>query len=68
MIGKRRSVQPATFALALSTLGASWASRLEARSDVQHRPAAGGFFKRTSRCHASHGLFATIICLLGLSV
>ena len=42
MIGKRRSVQSETFALALSTLGPSWASRLEVPGEAEISQAVGG--------------------------
>ncbi len=68
MFGKRRSVQSETFALALSTLDPSWASRLEVPSEVKISQAAGGILKRISPCQARDGVLATIICMLSLSV
>ena len=68
MARKRSPVKPATFALALSTLGPAWAKRLETPTDAERVPCKGTFFKRTSRCHAANGVFATILCLIGLSI
>ncbi len=68
MIGKRRSVQSETFALAFSTLGPSWASRLEVPGEAEISQMAGGIFKRFSPCQVRDGFLATIVCMLGLSV
>ena len=68
MIGKRRSVQSETFALALSTLGPSWASGLEVPGEAEISQAVGGIFKRFTPCQARDGFLATIVCMLGLSV
>ncbi len=68
MFGKRRSVQSATFALALSTLGPSWASRLEVPSEAENSQTVGGIFKRVSPCQARDGFLATVFCLFGLSI
>ncbi len=67
MARKRGSVKPATFALALSTLGPSWAARLETPKAANQVRRKGGFFKRSLPCSSATGVFATLFCLLGLS-
>ncbi len=68
MARKRRSVKPDTFALASSTLGPAWAKRLETQSSGQNDHCKRGMFKRSPRCHETGGVFATILCLVGLSI
>ncbi len=68
MARKRSSVKPATFALALSTVGPSWASRLETPTNADYEPSKGGFFKRAAPCNTTNGIFASLLCLIGLSV
>ncbi len=68
MARKRRSVKPATFALAMSTLGPAWATRLETQSSDQEDHCKRGIFKRATRCHEAGGVYATILCLIGLSI
>ena len=68
MTRKRRSVKPATFALAMSTLGPAWATRLETQSSDQNDHCKRGMFKLAPRCHEVGGVFATILCLVGLSI
>lgn len=65
MARKRSSVRPATFALALSTLGPTWAARLETPTNLT---SGSGAFKRATRCHAANGIFATLLCMIGLSI
>lgn len=65
MARKRNSVRPATFALALSTLGPGWAARLETPTYVSSK---GGIFKRATRCHEANGIFATLLCMFGLAI
>jgi len=67
MARKRNSVQPATFALALSTLGPAWITRLESPSDEDQAQCKRSILKRASRCHSAQGMFATLLCLVGLS-
>ncbi len=68
MARKRSSVRPATFALALSTLGPAWAARLETSTNADFLTSRGGVFKRATRCHAANGVFATLLCMIGLSI
>jgi len=65
MARKRSSVRPATFALALSTVGPAWAARLETPTFVSSR---GGIFKRATPYNATSGIFATLLCTIGLSI
>ncbi len=67
MFGKGRSVQPDSFAQALSTLGPSWASRLEVQNEAKSSGSEDGVLKRTP-CQVRGGILAAVICLLGLSV
>ena len=68
MARKRSSVKPATFALALSTVGPSWAKRLETPTNADNEASKGGFFKRATPCHTTNGVFASLLCLIGLSI
>jgi hypothetical protein len=68
MARKRSSVKPATFALAMSTLGPDWAKRLESRDGLRDGNCTLGMFKRAARCHEAGGVFASLLCLIGLSI
>ncbi len=67
MARKRSSVKPATFALAMSTLGPAWATPLESPKDADKVRCKRSLFKPASRCSSAQGIFATILCLIGLS-
>ncbi|MDP6589503.1 MAG: hypothetical protein QF666_08670 [Alphaproteobacteria bacterium] len=67
MARKRRSVKPATFALAMSILGPAWATRLESPKDADKARCKRNLFKPASRCGSAQGVFATILCLIGVS-
>ena len=68
MARKKSSVKPATFALALSTLDPAWAQRLKTPNEVDQVQCKSGFFKRSSACQSANGVFATVLCLIGLSI
>jgi len=68
MARKRSPVKTSTFALAFSTLGPAWAARLEAPTNADYEPYKGGFFKRAAPCSTTSGIFASLLCLIGLSI